>query len=143
MPESSAPTAAPAAPSRWASAGLLRVLAPLLVLGVALSSLAAARPGLGSGAAAPTEALTVNRISVPQPDRIVVEVTNAGAESVTIAQVQVDAAYWMFTADPSASIPPSGSATITIPYPWVRDEAHVVRLVSSDGVTFDGFIAPR
>src|SRR5262249_19638901 len=74
-------------------------------------------------------------------NQIVVEVTNGGPDPVTVAQVQVDDAYWAFTIAPEATIPRLGSATITLPYPWVQDEMHIVKLVSSNGVTFEGEIA--
>jgi zinc transporter ZupT len=84
--------------------------------------------------------LTVDRITLPDPGQIVLEVTNGGADPVTVAQVQVDAAYWSFTMSPDKTIPRLRSATITIPYEWVQDETHVVRLISSNGVTFEGEI---
>jgi zinc transporter ZupT len=72
---------------------------------------------------------------------MLVEITNGGPDPVTVAQVRVDNNYWHFTISPAAEIPRLGSATITIPYPWVQDEPHVVSIVSSNGVTFDGEIA--
>ena len=59
------------------------------------------------------------------------ELTNGGADPVTIAQVQVDDAYWEFDIQPDATIPRLGRATISIPYPWVQDEAHFVKLLTS------------
>jgi zinc transporter ZupT len=55
--------------------------------------------------------------------------------------VLVDDAYWEYSADPSNTIPRLGRATFTIPYPWVEEEVHVVRLITSLGTTFDGEIA--
>jgi hypothetical protein len=55
--------------------------------------------------------------------------------------VQVDDAYWAFTISPDVTIPRLGRATIAVPYPWVQDEAHLLKLVSSNGVTFEGEIA--
>ncbi len=60
---------------------------------------------------------------------------------MTIAQVQVDDAYWAFSISPDPTIPRLGSATIAVPYPWVQDEAHFIKLVSANGVTFEGEIA--
>src|SRR6266496_6549073 len=89
----------------------------------------------------PIEQLTVDRITLPAPSQIVVEVTNGGADPVTVAQVQVDDAYWAFTISPDVTIPRLGRATITLPYPWVQDEAHFIKILSSNGVTFEGEIA--
>ncbi len=119
--------------ARWTliSIFLLAGLVPLPV---------AAGNELGIWMAAPGEEFTIDRITLPARDQIVVEVTNAGADPVTVAQVQVDDAYWRFTISPSATIPRLGQATIMLPYPWVQDEAHVIRIISSSGATFEGTV---
>jgi len=128
-------------PRRWGAGTLLWALIPLLLLGALLAVLVIGGVGLGARTAPPIEELTVDRITLPAPGQIVAEVTNGGADPVTIAQVQVDDAYWAFTITPDPTIPRLGRATIMIPYPWVQDEAHSVKLVSSNGVTFEGEIA--
>jgi hypothetical protein len=126
---------------RWGGSAILWALIPLLLLGVLLAVLVVTGAGLGARTAPPIEDLTVDRITLPAAGQIVVEVTNGGADPVTIAQVQVDDAYWAFSVSPDATIPRLGQATITLPYPWVQDEAHVVKLVSGNGVTFEGEVA--
>jgi zinc transporter ZupT len=126
---------------RWSGGALLWALIPLLLLGGLLAVLVVSGAGLGARTAPPVEELTVDRITLPAPGQIVVDVTNGGADPVTIAQVQVDDAYWDFDISPDPTIPRLGRATITIPYPWVQDEAHFVKLLSSNGVTFEGEIA--
>ena len=69
------------------------------------------------------------------------DVVNGGPDPVTIAQVQVDNAYWDFTIAPGNELPRLGHATIQIPYPWVRDEPHRVLLLSSTGTIFEGEVA--
>ncbi len=59
-----------------------------------------------------------------------------GSEPMTIAQVQVDDAYWQFTQDPPGPIARGSSAWIHLPFPWVVGEAHVVNIVTSTGATF-------
>jgi len=130
-----------ATPRRWGAGALLWALLPLLLLGVLLAVLVVSGAGLGVRTAPPIEELTVDRIILPTPGQIVVEVTNGGADPVTIAQVQVDDAYWAFTITPDPTIPRLGRATITLPYPWVQDEMHIVKIVSSNGVTFEGEVA--
>src|SRR5688500_9633216 len=125
----------------WGANTLLWALIPLLLLGALLAMLIITGAGLGARTAPPIEELTVDRITLPAPGQIVVDVTNGGADPVTIAQVQVDDAYWDFDIQPSPTIPRLGTATISIPYPWVQDEAHFVKLLSSNGVTFEGEIA--
>jgi zinc transporter, ZIP family len=125
----------------WGGGALLWALIPLLLLGALLALLVVTGAGLGARTAPPIEELTIDRITLPAHNQIVVELTNGGADPVTIAQVQVDDAYWEFDIQPDATIPRLGKATISIPYPWVQDEAHFVKLLSSNGVTFEGEVA--
>ncbi len=83
----------------------------------------------------PVEEIAFERVSLA-PDKITVQVANGGPDPVTIAQVTVDDAFWNFSIAPGATIPRLGRATITIPYPWVAEEAYEVALLSSTGVTF-------
>jgi zinc transporter ZupT len=126
---------------RWGASALLWALIPLLLLGVLLAMLMITGAGLGARTAPPIEELTIDRITLPARNQIVVELTNGGADPVTIAQVQVDDAYWEYDITPSTTIPRLGRATIIIPYPWVQDEAHFIKLVSGNGVTFAGEVA--
>ena len=129
------------ASTRTGAVPLLWALIPLLLLGALLALLVVTGVGLGQRTAPPIEELTIDRITLPAPEQIVVEVTNGGADPVTIAQVQVDDAYWSFQIQPGATVPRLGRATISVPYPWVEDDAHAIRIVSSNGVTFDGEVA--
>lgn len=113
---------------------------PLLLLGLILWYIVMTGVGMGELAGPPVEQLTVERITLPAPGEIRVNVINDGPEPLTIAQVAVDDAYWAFTADPSPTIARLGRATFTIPYPWVRDELHMIKFVSSIGTTFEGEI---
>jgi ZIP family zinc transporter len=51
--------------------------------------------------------------------------------------VVVNDAIWDFEAEPASTIPPLGSATVTIPYSWVEGEAYEIVLITSTGTTFD------
>jgi len=125
------------------SAGVnwLLALIPLLLLGAVLAYLVVTGGGLSELAGPPVEQVTIQRITLPAPNQIRVEVVNDGPQTVTIPQVLVDDAYWSFSAEPSNTIPRLGRAVFTIPYPWVEEETHAVRLITSLGVTFDGEIA--
>ncbi|MBI3958130.1 MAG: metal transporter [Chloroflexi bacterium] len=118
----------------------LLALIPLLLLGVVLAYLVATGGGLSELAGPPVEQVSIQRITLPAPGQIRVEVVNDGPQTVTIPQVLVDDAYWSFSAEPSNTIPRLGQAVFTIPYPWVAEETHAVRLITSLGVTFDGEI---
>ena len=88
----------------------------------------------------PAEALSFERIDVT-PDGFRATVVNGGPGPVTIAQLIVDDAYWNFTIDPSPVVPRLARATITISYPWVYGEPHVVRLLTTSGLVFEGEVA--
>jgi zinc transporter ZupT len=47
----------------------------------------------------------------------------------------------MFTADNGTELRHLGQTTLTIPYPWVHGESHLVRLLTSTGTTFEHEIA--
>jgi hypothetical protein len=111
-------------------------LVPLILLGIIAALIVITQGGLSELSGPPVEQVTIQQITLPEAGRIVVNVVNDGPQEVTIAQVLVDEAYWQFSVDPSTSIPRFGSATFTIPYPWVAEEAHEVVLVTSLGGTF-------
>lgn len=131
-----------AAPGRlsgsfWLVAGLPVVLLAGLLGFLVWSGPADAVRGDGRP---PVEQLTFQRVEL-RPEGIVVTVLNDGPDPVTIAQVQVDEAYWSFSSDPGNVLTHLGRTTLTIPYPWVEGDAHSVRILTSTGVTFDHEIA--
>ncbi len=89
----------------------------------------------------PVEDLTIERVSFPESGVMRVHVVNGGPEAATIAQVIVDDAYWQFEIDRDPTLPRLASATLELDYPWVEGELHVIRLVTSTGLTFDHEVA--
>jgi zinc transporter ZupT len=83
----------------------------------------------------PVEELSFERV-VLSPNLIEIDVVNGGPDPVTVAQVSVDEAFWEFSIEPSATITRLGRATLTLPYPWVKDDAHEITVLTSSGVTF-------
>ena len=88
-------------------------------------------------AAPPIEELTIERVELPAPGRIRVHVVNGGQDPVTIHQVAIDDAIWVFSIEPDATIGRLRGATLEIPYPWVEGEAHEIVLISRNGMTFE------
>jgi zinc transporter ZupT len=84
----------------------------------------------------PVERLTFQRVAL-EPDGILATVLNDGPDPVTIAQVQVDEAYWTFTSDNGQVLRHLGRTTLRIPYPWVEGEAHAVKVLTSTGTAFE------
>lgn len=119
----------------------LLALIPLLLLGVITAFILATEGGLSKLSGPPVEQISIQRITLPEAGRILVEVVNDGPQEVTIPQVIVDDAYWQFSAEPSTTIPRFGTAIFTIPYPWSQEEPHEIVLITSLGGTFAGEIA--
>jgi hypothetical protein len=117
------------------------VVLPLFLLGLAAAWLIVADPmkAFDTGAP-PTEKLTFER-RVLDDSGIHLKVRAGGSEPMTIAQVQVDEAYWTFKQEPAGDIARVASAWIHIPYPWVVGEAHKVKVVTKTGDTFEHEIA--
>jgi ZIP family zinc transporter len=116
---------------------MLAVL-PLVLLGLLILMLVRLGPaGLVREEGVPlVERLVVER-AVLGPDGIELSVMNDGPDPVTIAQVTVDDAYWAFTASNGQSLSHLGRTTLAIPYPWVTGEAHLIKLITSTGATFE------
>ncbi len=85
--------------------------------------------------APPVEKLTFER-TVLDADGIHLYVRAGGSDSVTIAQVTVDDAFWMYTQDPPGPLNRLSAAWLHIPYPWVLGEAHEVKARTNTGVAF-------
>ena len=126
---------------------VVRLLRPTVMISAAsiaaLAIIIATDGGIGDRNAPPIEELNVQRVTLPKPGEIKVQVVNDGPDDITIAQVQVDGAYWSFSQEPAGTLSRLESATITIPYPWVQDETHAIALVSSSGVLFDAETPPK
>ncbi|WP_419167764.1 ZIP family metal transporter [Candidatus Palauibacter sp.] len=124
-------------PPRWVL-GLL----PLALLAGLVAFFFGADPTAPFRAAfPPVEDLTIDRVSFPERGIMRVHVVNGGPEAVTIAQVVVDDAYWRFEMDRDPTLPRLARATLSLDYPWVEGEVHVVRIVTSTGLTFDREVA--
>ncbi len=113
-------------PWRW-------VLPPLLLAGLAALLLTLSPARLLNLNAPPLESLMVER-TVLNEDGITLRVRAEGSEPMTIAQVQVDGAYWAFIQQPPGPIRRLATATVQIPYPWVEGEAHHVQFLTNTGV---------
>ena len=110
-------------------------LAALLLLVAAFFAYEPLRKPFG-GAPPPVEVLTVER-TVLDENGIALKVRADGTEPVTIAQVQVDGAFWQFTQDPQGAVPRLASVWVRIPYPWVEGETHKILFVTRTGLTFE------
>ena len=113
-------------------------LVPLAILAALLVVIVRSRPAdaVRAANAPPVERLTFQRVTL-EPGAIVATVLNDGPDDITIAQVQVDDAFWTFGTDRGQSLRHLGRTSLTIPYPWVEGDAHVVRVLTSTGTPFE------
>ncbi|HUG14324.1 MAG TPA: hypothetical protein VMM78_04825 [Thermomicrobiales bacterium] len=127
--------------SIWTPRSIALGLLPLVLLAGVLALIVATDGGFGERTAPPIEELSVQRVTLPEPNVIELNVINDGPDPITISQVLVDDAYWQFELDGGRTLGRLESTTITIPYPWVQDEAHAIAIVSETGVVFDAEVA--
>src|SRR5215212_10987703 len=120
---------------------ILLALVPLLLLVGVLAAIVATDAGLGNRDTPPIETLSVQRVRLPEPGMFELSIFNDGPDPISIAQVRVDDAYWQFEMSPAGELGRLESATVAIPYPWVKDEAHAITLVSSTGTVFETEVA--
>lgn len=85
--------------------------------------------------APPVEKVTFER-TILDHNGIRTQIRATGSEPVTIAQVQIDGAYWSFTQNPPGALGHLSSAWLHIPYPWVLGEKHEIKVVTKTGTTF-------
>ena len=115
---------------------------PIVLLGVLVTAVIKLQPAerLRPAGAPPVERLTISRATLAS-DGIRLYVLNDGPDPVTIAQVTVDDAYWAFTSANGSTLPHLASTTLHVPYPWVAGEAHLLKVLTSTGTTFEHEIA--
>jgi zinc transporter ZupT len=114
----------------------LWALVPILLL-VAVVSLFASQSGsivdlVGSNPPAIDE-LDIRRVTF-EPGQIDIRVTNPQRDAITIGSVSVADAIVPYTVDGSSTLQRLRSATIVVPYDWVRDEPISVGVTSSTGI---------
>ena len=124
--------------ARSTSVRLLLALSPLVLLAGLLAWIVWSGPAdaIRGSNYPPVERLSFGRV-VLEENGIVATVLNDGPDPVTIAQLQVDDAFWTFTTDANGPLAHLGRATLRIPYPWVQGEAHVIRVLTSTGTAFE------
>jgi zinc transporter ZupT len=119
------------------AANRLWLAVPLFALAAIVAWLLLGRPlaDLTSGAP-PVEELIVETVTLT-PDLMSFTIRADGSQAITVAQVQVDGAWRVFTAEPSASVARLASARIDVPYPWIEGETHHIVFLTNTGVAFE------
>lgn len=114
----------------------LLLMPVLLLIGVIALFLYTSGAGLNVEPAAPIESVQFDR-TVLKPGLIELQLQNTSPEEITLAQINVNEAIVPFTVSPNATIPRLGTATVTIPYPWVQANPYLVKIFSANAVPFE------
>src|SRR3989338_8954358 len=115
----------------------LSALSPIFLLLILLLVFVKFGPlGVFKSSVPPIENAFIQRV-VFSPEHMALEVFNDGPESVTIAQVLVNDAYWQFEMTPSTTLEPLDRGKVEINYPWLEGDFEKITLVSRNGVTFE------
>ncbi|MFB6296716.1 MAG: ZIP family metal transporter [Halobacteriales archaeon] len=126
---------------RW-----LGALVPIILLAALVGALLLTSPFAGVQSGEPLPDVAVSHTTLPDDETIVLHVTNAGAEPVTIQQVLVDEAYWSFSVKGTdgRTLAPAESARIVVPYHWTPGWDLGVGIVLDNGATFHHtIVAPK
>ena len=119
------------------------ILPLLFVVAFFVSFLKFGPLGVFETAVAPLEDVFIQRV-IFEHEEITVEVYNNGPETVTLAQVMINDAYWKFdmVPDPAdTTLEPREKGKVHVFYPWVSGEPQHIALLSSNGVLFTEEVA--
>ncbi len=114
---------------------LIWTLVPAIALAAVVTAILSGGLFRGDAGVPPIEHLTFERV-ILDAGGITATVRAEGSQPISIAQVQVDGAYWSFEQTPAGPIGRLSTARISIPYPWIRGETHRLLFVSATGVTY-------
>jgi ZIP family zinc transporter len=118
--------------SRWLWLGI-----PLALLVALVAWLVLADPFHSfQTAAPPIEDMTFER-TILDDDGISLLIRAGGSAETSVAQVQVDGAYWTFTQNPEGPLQRGETAWVHLDYPWVLGEAHHIAVLTSLGTIFE------
>ena len=127
--------AEPAARAGWGwVAGL--VLAIVATAGAVVLMRSYGLDGLLRPQPASIPQLTFERVAFA-PGTVTLSVRNTGPAKISVAQVLVDEAYWVFSAEPAGPLDRLESTRIRVPYPWIAGEPLAIAVVDSTGTTHE------
>ena len=121
---------------KWLISGLI----PLLLLLVVVAWVMINGAGIEKDPAAPIEVLNIERINTTN-NGFELSISNTGPEAITISQVIVNDSIWDFKVSPSETFKRFEEGKITINYPWVQGDPHVIKIITDNGIITEGEIA--
>lgn len=87
----------------------------------------------------PAERIAIEQIQVTERG-FAARVRAEGPEPATIAQLQIDGAFWMFSQEPPGALAHAETAWVQVDFPWVAGETHRLRLLTGTGVVVEGSV---
>jgi ZIP family zinc transporter len=115
--------------------GWVGAFVPLVLIGAFVAVFLAVNPIASLREVPPVEAVAVER-TILEPGVIELHIRNDGPDTVTLAQLLIDDAYWDFDIT-DAELGRLQTATITIDYPWDEGLPLNIALVTSTGATIE------
>ena len=119
---------------------VLTIMIPLVLLLGVLGWVYTNGAGVEQEPAAPIEVLNVEKTIITNQG-FELQVRNTGPETLTVSQVVVDDSVWDFKISPNAILNRFDEATVTINYPWVEGDPHVIKLITENSIITEGAIA--
>ncbi|PUB14029.1 ZIP family metal transporter [Paenisporosarcina sp. OV554] len=121
---------------KWLISGLI----PMLLLIVVVAWVMINGAGIEKDPAAPIEVLNIERINTTN-NGFELSISNTGPEPLTISQVIVNDSIWNFSVSPSETFKRFEEGKVTINYPWVQGDPHVIKIITDNGIITEGEIA--
>lgn len=121
---------------KWLISGLI----PLLLLIVVVAWVMINGAGIEKDPAAPIEVLNIERIDTTN-NGFELSISNTGPEAITISQIIVNDSIWNFSVSPSETFKRFEKGKVTINYPWVQGDPHVIKIITDNGIITEGEIA--
>lgn len=115
-------------------------IVPVILLVVIMYLISSVGTGIKDEAVAPIETLNVEKIVLTE-EGFKLKVLNSGPEAVTIAQVIVNDAFWDAGYSPGPTVGRMGRIDIDIPYGWIAGDPYEIRLITTNGLIFNGEVA--
>jgi ZIP family zinc transporter len=120
---------------KWLISGLI----PLLLFVVVVAWVMINGAGIEKDPAAPIEVLNIERINTTH-NGFELSISNTGPDSIKISQVIVDDSLWNFSVSPTETFKRFEEGVVTINYPWVQGDPHVIKIITENGIITEGEI---
>src|SRR5258706_3978058 len=119
-------------PLGWQMVGLI-ALRIIVLVGVIVMFLVTNGAGLHVEPVVPIETLTFDQ-AVLHPGTIEFTIRNTSPQPITISAININDAFWPFTATPGATIPRLSQATVKLAYHWVQGESYDVDFFTANSI---------